>query len=242
MAIGVSCPYRGKISIEECMECGNCLPRPLIKSLKMYDYPPKCGTYGLKEIIGCPRLSFYKRIIGVPDEYKPLHVLWSMKRGKYLDDITKGTGFNELEGILEINVSGETIYVRGKLDCYDYVRKEIIEVKSTKIFRDFKPRTLDIIQLQCYVTLYRDVFKEIKGLRLVYLDMSQFVTYDIEMLDRSDYLKTRAIALHESINNLTLPDKEPSYYCKYCCYKEKCEGDEGTPQVIYASQHTERSL
>ena len=241
MVVGVCCPDKGEISLELCMECGDCLPRPLIKSLKMYDYHPTHGTYGLKEVIGCPRLSFYKRTLGVPDEYKPLHVLWSIKRGKYLDDITKGTGFNELEGILEINVSGEAIIVRGRLDCYDYVSGEIIEVKSTRISRNFKPRDSDIIQLQCYVTLYRDVFKEIKGLRLVYLDMSEFVTYDIDIVDKSDYIRERAIALHASIINMTLPEAENSYYCRHCFFQERCEGEENAAHTFYATHTVERS-
>lgn len=230
MVVGVNCLDKGNISIEECMMCADCLPAPYIRSLKQYNNPPNPRKYGIRELIGCLRQAYYRRTIGIRDEYKPLNVLWMMKRGNYLGNIAKGTGYNELEGIHDVDVDGEVVQIRGKLDCYEYLTKEIIENKSTRLFRGFKPKETDILQLQCYVTLYKTVFTEIRGLRLVYLGMIDFRTFDVDMVDRTEYLEQRVTMLHSSVVKSVLPEKEDSNSCRFCVYKGECTG-EVTPHI-----------
>ena len=225
MVIGISCEEFGEISIEDCIKCGHCLPAPLIKSLKQYDNAPTLGKYGIRELIGCLRQAYYKRTIGVRDEYKPLFVLWMMKRGKYLEQVARGTGYNELEGIHLVDVDGEEVQIRGKLDCYDIQTRTIIEIKSTKLFRGFKPKDIDILQLQCYVTLYRNILSGIRGLQLVYFGMNNYLTFDVSIVDQTDYLEERVQELHRSITNGDLPAKEDLGQCRYCVYQNECRRD-----------------
>ncbi|MCW3989814.1 MAG: PD-(D/E)XK nuclease family protein [Candidatus Bathyarchaeota archaeon] len=228
MVIGIKCSEEGDISFETCMECEKCLPKTLIAALKQYDFRTHPDRYNISEILRCQRQVFYDRTIGPKNEYIPLEVLWMRKRGKYFETILERTDINDVTGILVVDVDGQTVQIRGKLDGFSQYSKELIEVKSTRISVDFVPREKDMLQLQCYVSLYKDIFKEIRGLRLVYLGMSNFKTFDIEMVDQTDFITSRVRDLHTCIVDSVLPEKEESRNCRYCVFKDECAGGYST--------------
>ncbi|MHA1972649.1 MAG: CRISPR-associated protein Cas4 [Candidatus Hodarchaeales archaeon] len=224
--IGVQCTDGSEITFEECMACGKCLPAPYIKALKQYNHQPYPGSYGIRELVGCLRAEYLRRITDPKEEYIPLEALWKMKRGKLLEKISDATGYNELEGIYLVDVDGEQVEIRGKLDCYNYQTKEIIETKTTRLFDGFKPHKDHVLQLQCYITLYKTVFSEIKGLKLVYFDLNKFRMFEIPMDDQTEFLEKRVKILHKAILKGAPP--LPEYgHCKYCKFKTECDSEYG---------------
>ena len=49
------------VSLEYCMICSKCLPRQMIKSLRIFDFKSKRNVYSVSEVIGCLRKAYYER-------------------------------------------------------------------------------------------------------------------------------------------------------------------------------------
>ena len=222
MVTGISCNKHGNITVEECADCSECLPRPFIMTFKQPTYTNDPKVYGLREIIYCLRKAYFERIIKAVDEYVPLKELWMRKRGKYIEKIAQSGRYHELPGAYEVDVEGEKVEIRATLDCYDYKNGTLIEVKSTRVNRDKLPRRADVIQVKCYGTIFKDILAGIKVLKIVYLDFYDFLTINVDIEDMSEYLTGRVTTLHNALKRGTPPDPERSSYCTYCPCKNEC--------------------
>lgn len=222
MIVDIWCKKNGgRIPFEQCVDCAKCLPSKMIESLKKYEHEPKRNVYYVKEVIGCLKQAYYKRKQPSSKAFT-LNSLYSMKRGQLLGAITDKS-YSEFTGELSFNIDGEPVKLTARLDCYDPEKGEIIEVKTLEnIFHRRLPRDQDVLQLQCYGTIFKDIFQKINRLYLAYLDMNQFIQFEIPIVNNYPWLQNRVKILHTAIRASIPPDEEIGYYCKYCLHRDKC--------------------
>jgi hypothetical protein len=224
MTVGVFCEEkRERVSFEQCIDCAKCLPAPIIKNLRIFDNKPLRNMYYLREVIGCVRRSYYERKIPA-DNFPTLRSLYSRKRGELFGGITGSKGWQELDCVVDLNVDNEPVKFTARLDCYDPKQHGITELKSLEgVFDRELPREKDVLQVQCYGTLFKNAIGGlVSWLRLLYLDMNEFLQIHVEQRDMSQWLKERVNTLHRAVRDSKPPAEEVSQDCKYCAYKTKC--------------------
>lgn len=223
MVVGVFCKEKGKgVSFEDCANCAKCLPAPVIRSLKQYDFAYQRNVYHVNDVIGCLRKAYYNRKEPQADVFHPLDRLVAFKRGKLFEGLVSSTKWKELPGSLTYKIDRETVKLTGRLDVYDPENYEITEIKSKEIkYNTTLPKQKDVLQLQCYGTIFKDIFA-VEKLRLVYFDMNIFRQYAVPFVDKSSWLKERVTNLHVAVRDSKPPMKERSYWCNCCSYAKKC--------------------
>ncbi len=236
MVVGVYCEdKKGGISFEECMACSKCLPTQIIKSLRVYENKPKRNVYYVKEVIGCLRKAYFYRKCPT-DEFSSLGDLYRKRRGELLGAIV-GHGWNELDGSLSYVVEGEPVKLTARLDHYDPEKREIVELKSVKDIKKIElPRSRDVLQVQCYGTIFKDIFR-VEILRIVYLDMNGFRQVTVSLIDKTAWLKERVETLHRHIRDSKPPAEEPSWECNFCSQRSNCVQLKPTIPVIRQTDH-----
>jgi hypothetical protein len=121
----------------------------------------------------------------------------------------------------------ETLTIRGRLDMYDYKAGRIIDLKTTNAVKwqqkkGFIPRQSDILQLQCYGSLFQGTVK-VSKLTLVYANMKDMLAFGVRIVDMSGWMKERIQELYTSlVITKTPPCAEPSDACNYCKFKTRC--------------------
>ena len=84
--IGVFCREKDRgVSFDECARCAKCLPAPVIRSLKQYDFVYKRNVYHVNDVIGCLRKAYYSRKEPPVDVFHP-SVLFLTPEGALSDD------------------------------------------------------------------------------------------------------------------------------------------------------------
>jgi hypothetical protein len=224
MIFGVLCNTEGKISFDDCERCAKCLPRPLIKAIKPIPSEQKSGYYGVKEINDCLRKAFFRRTEKRKDVYLKLSSYLASKRGKYYEEILEDSGWNELPIELELDIDGESVYLRGIIDCYDASSGSIVELKTCNLEQVSVPRASDILQIKSYYSIGKkvNVLGQVNILKIVYTDMSRFKTVNISPEDISDWLINRTRTLHKAISNINAPRKEQTKKCLNCAQSKIC--------------------
>jgi len=223
MVIGVFCKEKDKgVTFEDCANCAKCLPAPVIRGLKQHDFVYHRNVYHVKDVMGCLRKAYYGRKESHADIFHPLEKLVAFKRGKLFEGMVSSTSWQELNGSLTYKIDKETVKLTGRLDAYDPENCEIIEIKSKIIKYDTRlPLAKDIQQLQCYGTIFKEIIS-VKKLRLVYFDMNKFKQYEVPLVDKTNWLKTRVTNLHVAVRDSKPPMKERSCWCNYCSYVKNC--------------------
>jgi hypothetical protein len=188
--------------------------------------------YSVTDITGCLRQSFY-RIQGVdPDSSQFIFEdAWAIQTGICLhNNLTYASKWSELdiEKPIEYNDIDETLFICGRLDLYDYKKKEIADLKKVnavkwQIEKGFIPKEEDALKIQCYGTIFRDTIP-VTNLSLLYLDLKNIFAFKVPLTDRMEWIRERVYQLHLSINiTKAAPPAEPSSACLYCKYKQRCE-------------------
>lgn len=221
--IGVYCQKKNNgVSFDDCASCAKCLPAPVIRSLKQYEFSYHRNVYHVNDVIGCLRKAYYDRKEPQDDVYHPLEKLVAFKRGKLFEGMVSSSRWQELNGSLTYKIDKETVKLTGRLDAYDPENHEITEIKSKELKCNTKlPKSKDVLQLQCYGTIFKEIIS-VDKLRLVYFDMNQFVQFTYPLEDKANWLKQRVTQLHEAVRDSKPPMKERTYYCNYCAHKAKC--------------------
>ena len=234
MVIGVFCEKQQKeLTFEDCAKCAACLPAPIIRSLRKYEYKKKRNEYSVSEITGCLRKAYFERKEPPKNQFYTLKDLFLMKRGKLFEGMFSSTKWQELDGSIEYEIDGEKVKLWGRLDAYDLDNQEIIELKSTKIYENTRlPRPKNVLQLQCYGTIFKSILP-VEKLRLVYFDMDIFEQHPVPFVDKSKWLQERIHILHEAIRESKPPGKEQSFECKKCLHQKNCSTQTTIPQPYY---------
>jgi len=223
MVVGVFCEQREMhVTFELCASCAQCLPAPIIKSLRIYDYVPQRGVYYLKEVIGCLRKAYMTRKASQVETHLSLRSLYAIKRGKIFGNMVDGSRWKELDGSLSFKVDGENAKLTARLDSYDPEKAMITELKSLEgIERKNLPRDKDVLQVKGYGTIFKSIIP-VRQLSIVYLDMNSFKQFSVPLVDLTDWLQKRLFALHRAIRDSRPPDQEPSFECRFCEHRGNC--------------------
>lgn len=223
MVVGVFCEKNRKcISFEECANCAQCLPAPIIRSLRIYDSKKPRNVYFVREVVSCLRKAYFERKEPPKDHFYKMRELISIKRGKLFGGMASSAHWQELPGSIDYEIDGEKLKLTGRLDIYDPDNLEITEIKSRKIFEDSRlPKKKDVLQLQCYGTIFKGIFR-VQKLNIVYFDMDTCQQYSVPFDDKSIWLKKRIHILHRAVRDSKPPKQEQSFKCRYCSFKEKC--------------------
>jgi len=193
------------------------------------------SRYSVTELVGCQRKSLYKQL-GVEREElledATVEKMWGTVRGDFLHQMTHAYKWREMDMEYYVPVSdGRIATLAGRLDMYDWKTKTIIDLKTTKMVKwqikcGFLPRLEHILQLQCYGTMFSQIMP-VKNLNIVYVDMSDVVTYKVKKRDLSDWIKTRIREIERSISKNKIPKGEVSGLCQFCRYQTRCSTDGG---------------
>ena len=191
------------------------------------------SRYSVTNIVGCQRKSFYKEL-GIEKEELledvTLERMWSTVRGDLLHQMTHAYKWREMDMEYYVPLRDKRIATLvGRLDMYDWKEKTIIDLKTTKmvkwqIKRGFIPRLEHILQVQCYATMFSQ-YVPVENLNIVYVDMSDIVTYKIKKRDLSKWIKTRIQEIEDAISKNKVPKGEVSGLCQFCRYQTKCFND-----------------
>ena len=97
---------------------------------------------------------------------------------------------------------------------YDWKTKTIIDLKTTKFIKwqikqGFLPRLEHIIQIQCYGTMVSRIIP-VENLNIVYVDMSDIITYKVPMDDLTEWIRSRISQIEDAIANKITPLGEVS--------------------------------
>ena len=119
--------------------------------------------------------------------------------------------------------------VAGRLDMYDWKTKTIMDLKTTKMIKwqikqGFLPRLEHILQVQCYGTIFSGIMP-VDNLNIVYVDMSDIVTYKVQMRDLTDWIKIRIDEIEEALTGKSIPTGQVSGLCQFCRYQTRCYND-----------------
>jgi hypothetical protein len=91
----------------------------------------------------------------------------------------------------------EILSIRGRLDMYDYKTGRILDLKTTNAIKwqrekGLIPRQSDILQLQCYGSLFQGTVK-VSQLALIYADMKDMLAFGVRMVDMNSWSANRTI-------------------------------------------------
>jgi len=156
--------------------------------------------------------------------------MWATVRGDFLHQMTHAYKWREMDMEYYVPLKDKRIAtVAGRLDMYDWKEKTIIDLKTTKMIKwqikkGFIPRPEHILQVQCYGTMFSNVIP-VENLSIVYVDMSDIVTYKVKKRDLSNWIKTRVQEIEDAISKNKIPDGEVSGVCQFCRYQTKCFND-----------------
>lgn len=185
--------------------------------------------YSVTELTKCSRETFYKKTKTATEELleESIGGMWCSVRGEFLHQITTAYSWNELETEYSITLDeGKIATIVGRLDMYDEKTKTILDLKTTNNVRWqakkgilLKPE--HIKQVQIYYTIFSKIIP-IEHLNLVYVDMTDIVTYQIPLKDRTRWIANRIEEIETDMENGLIPQGEVTSKCKFCKYQTRC--------------------
>ena len=191
------------------------------------------SRYSVTELVGCQRKSVYKQLKVSQEELladTTLESMWATVRGDFLHNMTYAYKWREMdiEHYVPLN-NGKVATLAGRLDMYDWKTKTIIDLKTTKFVRwqikqGFLPKPEHILQVQCYDTMFSN-YMPVENLNIVYVDMSDIVTYKVQQRDLTKWIKNRIQEIETAKTDKVILHGEISSLCKYCRYQTRCFED-----------------
>jgi len=218
----IKCPNGAIKDIEDCRNCGKCYPKPIMDLLlkgrekrKKKDGKPR---FGVGRLISCLRKAYFDLTEEVPIS---LEKLWIFSRGHAIHDyVQKDLPNEDVELFLEKEFG--TFNVIGFADAVH--DGTLYELKTTASIPD-KPKEAHIMQSQSYYSLLSpEKQKEIKDIIIIYFSLHKIKHFEIPKRNMLSYLEARGTILAEALKHGIPPNKEVSWLCDYCEYKEFCDG------------------
>ena len=174
------------------------------------------GRYDVSALVKCLACAYDDYMT---ERVEPVGDLWRKRRGLLLHNgLTYAFTWRELKVTHEFELEHETLNIVARLDTYVPERQTVYDFKSTddldwQAGRGYLPRLHDILQLQCYSTIFRR-YIPISDLRLIYLDKASWKIYPVPLEDKLEWLTSRAIVLHKAIKAKARPT--PDSDCWVC--------------------------
>lgn len=173
--IGIKCK-KGNVLFDDCLKCGECVPRFLIKSIQninSHDYH-KGDVITATSMLGCLRETYYQRKY---DYFSPVQSVYYSWRGTLAHTIFETVDLDDwiAEERYEKKLGGFTI--TGQIDGYDKRIKRLMDIKTIKDFGinyviKSGAKNDHTIQLSIYKWLAPYA---IKSAQICYIGMNAFV-------------------------------------------------------------------
>ena len=217
MKIKIRCPNGDIKTPKECLACGKCLPKPILKKLlgrSLVEGKTREGIrFGTTRLTTkCLRQSFYQL---TEEQVFDLEKLWILSRGHAFHEYIE---FEENE--VFVKKAFDDFEVIGFIDGIE--NNVMYELKTTSNIPE-APQEHHALQLQAYYSMYPKR-EEIKKLSVVYLSMSKIKTFEIPKRNIIPWLENRGKQLATALKTNTPPPPEKSWLCNYCPFKDICEG------------------
>ena len=65
----------------------------------------------------------------------------------------------------------------------------------------------------------------VDNLNIIYVDMSDIITYKVQLRDLTEWIKTRIFEIEEALDDKTIPTGQVSGLCQFCRYQTRCYND-----------------
>ena len=214
--------------IDACSAHGDALTRRIVEKFGNKRFKNQFGSYHVTELCRCVKQSFLERKHGHVERYGEV---WSKQRGNALHRHVSYAfdGWKELPIQMIIRLDDENIRVLGHVDLFDPDERELIELKSTRALdwqnkKQMLPHKHHVLQLQSYYSIWTQCYHlPAEKISVAYMDdKTPPRSYSVETRDISDWVRKRALILHEGIQQDRSPEAEPNGLCNYCAFKEVC--------------------
>lgn len=214
--IEIWCNFKqSRIKLEDCIKCGKCLPPPIIKQLAK-DFIFEENRYGVTELVGCLRKSFFLR---KSPTYPTLPDLYVYGRG---------LAFHYWFGR---NFQVKELKLVKRFNDFDIVgMPDAIEQGDLNTLFEFKsishipiaPYPQHKLQIQGYYSLAKERI-EIDRLVIIYFTMNSFKWFEVEKADIMDFLEKNARILHECLKTNKIPEVKDESFCNFCPFNIDCK-------------------
>lgn len=192
-----------------------CLPPEVVEWLGR-KYRPTVGKYSASSLVRCLACAYDDH---TSEAVEPTRELWKKKRGVIIHrGLTEAFSWRELRVSHSFELENETASITAKLDTYSPERRVLYDFKTTdeldwQVGNGYLPRALDVRQIQCYGTLFKQ-YIGINELKLIYLDKASCQSYTIPQKDMLEWLVLRAKDLHQALKTGVRPPADPD--CWVC--------------------------
>jgi len=184
------------------------------KSKKKREGNPR---FGVTRLTGpCIRRSYYDLVEEIP---LPLEKLWIFSRGHAIH--------NFFQDHLEEHEN--EVFLKKDFGLFSAIG--FVDVLSDNIMYEFKtieripnePKEEHVKQLQSYFSMIDPLRQsQIKALKIVYFSLKEVKVYEIEKRDMINYLEARGTTLAYSLKTESPPERQESFACNYCEFKDIC--------------------
>jgi CRISPR/Cas system-associated exonuclease Cas4 (RecB family) len=210
--------------VTKCLVCTALIPSSFWERLNWKRFPPEENTIHVTSLSSCLTKAYFDAN-SCPEE--TVESAWAKLRGTLLHYAGRSLGWNELKAKLTFQLDGTTITIVGHLDAYDPESGTIFDLKTTRFVewqatKGFIPRLSHIEQIQCYYTLLDSYGIPVNRLVLLYVDDKSIVPKEVPLVNRREWMISRATILHQALAKSELPTPEPGDTCKYCPHITRC--------------------
>jgi CRISPR/Cas system-associated exonuclease Cas4 (RecB family) len=225
LAVKIKCPDGAEKTVEECQLCEkHCLPKPvrhaLLHNRDRVRAKKEKPAFGVTSLVDdCLRKSFYKL---TTEEKMDLEKLWIFSRGHAIHSfITHTLDYKERE-----------IFAKKEFPQFDIIG--FIDALHDGVIYEFKttnnipevPQEHHVLQGQAYFSMLpEETQKSIKKILVVYLSLQKIKTFESPRRDISPLLEGKAAQLTQALRLQVPPQKEVTWMCNYCEFRELCENE-----------------
>ena len=173
--VGLKCK-KGNVKFEECLKCGECVPRFLVQSIQninKHDYH-KGDVITATSMLGCLRETYLQRKYDYYSEIQSIYYSW---RGTLAHTIFETTNLDDWIAEERYEKKLGKITITGQIDGYCKLLKKLYDIKTIKdnginfVIKN-GPKNDHIVQLSIYKWLAPFT---IKDAQICYIGMSGFV-------------------------------------------------------------------
>lgn len=226
----VKCPSGEEKEAEFCLECKECYPLPIKKSLlagrdrerKDRDKP----RFGVTRITGnCLRKSYFDL---TEEVVHSLDKLWIFSRGHAIHNFfqkdmpeedceifkEKVFGIFDLIGFIDA-IHGGTLY----------------EFKTTANLPE-SPQEHHVLQAQAYFSMLSPEEQEkLEKITIIYFSLSGIKCFEIPKRNVTHFLEANGTILAQALKTKTPPKKDEGWLCKHCEFRDLCDNSEKKDQT-----------
>lgn len=230
--------------VEECLACGKCYPAPIMKTLlggrnqkRTEREKPRFGV--TRVIANCLRKSWFDLVEEVAH---PLEKMWVFNRGHAIHDF-----FQKDMPKKDVEIFKEAKFALFDLIGFiDAVHDGVLyEFKTTATLPEI-PQEHHVLQAQAYFSMLSPEEQDrVEKIIIIYFSLNGIKHFEVPKRIITHFLEANGTILAQALKANIPPQKEKSWLCNYCEFKEHCEkvdnGDYKAPEKEIAVSNNSTS-